>query len=32
MAKPFLILQLRPETEAADDEYAAILRKAELPE
>ena len=27
MAKPFLILQLRPETEAADDEYAAFLRK-----
>ncbi|SLN67730.1 GMP synthase [glutamine-hydrolyzing] [Roseovarius litorisediminis] len=27
MLKPFLILQLRPETEAADDEYAAILRK-----
>lgn len=24
--KPFLILQLRPETEAADDEYAAFLR------
>ncbi|KNX40326.1 GMP synthase (glutamine-hydrolyzing) [Roseovarius tolerans] len=30
MTKPFLILQLRPETEAADDEYAAILRKGEL--
>ena len=30
MTKPFLILQLRPETEAADDEYAAILRKAGL--
>lgn len=28
--KPFLILQLRPETEAADDEYAAILGKAGL--
>lgn len=27
MSKPFLILQLRPETEASDDEYAAILRK-----
>ncbi|MEM7075878.1 MAG: glutamine amidotransferase [Pseudomonadota bacterium] len=27
MSKPFLILQLRPETEAADDEFAAILRK-----
>ena len=30
MTKPFLILQLRPETEAADDEYAAILRKGRL--
>ena len=30
MTKPFLILQLRPETEAADDEYAAILRKGGL--
>ncbi len=30
--KPFLILQLRPETEAADDEYAAILAKSGLPE
>ncbi|MCB1521749.1 MAG: glutamine amidotransferase [Hyphomicrobiaceae bacterium] len=28
--KPFLILQLRPETEAADDEYAAIIGKAGL--
>ena len=28
--KPFLILQLRPETEASDDEYAAILRKGGL--
>ena len=28
--KPFLILQLRPETEAADDEYAAFLRKGGL--
>ncbi|MGR3289996.1 MAG: glutamine amidotransferase [Paracoccaceae bacterium] len=28
--KPFLILQLRPETEAADDEFAAILNKARL--
>lgn len=27
MAKPFLVLQLRPETEASDDEFAAILRK-----
>ncbi|EAR49758.1 glutamine amidotransferase [Oceanicola granulosus HTCC2516] len=25
--KPFLILQLRPETEAADDEFAALLDK-----
>ena len=30
MSKPFLILQLRPESEAADDEYQAILRKGEL--
>lgn len=30
MTKPFLILQLRPETEAADDEFDAILRKAGL--
>ena len=29
-ARPFLVLQLRPETEAADDEYAAILRKGGL--
>lgn len=28
--KPFLILQLRPETEASDDEYAAILDKCGL--
>ena len=28
--KPFLVLQLRPETEAADEEYAAILRRANL--
>ncbi len=28
--KPFLILQLRPETDAADDEYAAILAKCGL--
>lgn len=28
--KPFLILQLRPETEAADDEFAAILAKGRL--
>ena len=27
MTKPFLVLQLRPEAEAADDEFAAILRK-----
>lgn len=32
MTKPFLILQLRPEAEAADDEYAAILHKAGLSE
>ena len=30
MPKPFLILQLRPEAEAADDEFAAILRKGGL--
>lgn len=30
MTKPFLILQLRPEAEAADDEFAAILRKGGL--
>ena len=30
--KPFLILQLRPETEASDDEFAAILRKSGLDE
>ena len=30
MTKPFLILQLRPETEAADDEFAAMLRKGGL--
>ncbi len=29
--KPFLILQLRPETEASDDEFAAILAKGGLP-
>lgn len=28
--KPFLILQLRPEAEAADDEFAAILEKGGL--
>ena len=28
--KPFLILQLRPETEASDDEYAAFLNKGGL--
>lgn len=32
MTKPFLILQLRPETEAADDEYVAILRKGGIEE
>lgn len=30
MQKKFLIFQLRPETEAADDEFAAILRKGNL--
>ncbi|MGB3313528.1 MAG: glutamine amidotransferase [Albidovulum sp.] len=30
MTKPFLILQLRPEAEAADDEFAAFLRKGGL--
>ncbi|WP_347312992.1 glutamine amidotransferase [Defluviimonas sp. SAOS-178_SWC] len=30
--KPFLILQLRPETEAADDEFAAFLAKGGLAE
>ena len=30
--KPFLILQLRPETEASDDEFQAILRKSGLNE
>ena len=28
--KPFLILQLRPETEASDNEFGAILEKAGL--
>jgi len=32
MPKPFLILQLRPESEAADDEFAAILHKGGLAE
>jgi len=32
MPKPFLILQLRPEREAADDEFAAILAKGGLSE
>ncbi len=32
MPKPFLILQLRPETEASDDEFAAILKKGGLSE
>ena len=32
MPKPFLILHLRPEAEAADDEFAAILRKGGLAE
>ncbi|MCO6383522.1 glutamine amidotransferase [Oceanicola sp. 502str15] len=30
--KPFLVLQLRPETEASDDEFAAILAKGGLDE
>ncbi|MFY0679946.1 MAG: glutamine amidotransferase [Thalassovita sp.] len=30
MSKPFLILQLRPETEASDDEYQAFLDKGGL--
>ncbi|MEM1418858.1 MAG: glutamine amidotransferase [Myxococcota bacterium] len=30
--KPFLVLQVRPETEAADDEYAAMLAKGKLAE
>ncbi|MCV2881370.1 glutamine amidotransferase [Actibacterium sp. XHP0104] len=30
--KPFLILQLRPEAEASDDEYQAFLRKGGLAE
>jgi GMP synthase (glutamine-hydrolysing) len=30
MSKPFLILQLRPETEASDSEFAAILQKGGL--
>ncbi|MCB1366564.1 MAG: glutamine amidotransferase [Rhodobacteraceae bacterium] len=30
--KPFLILQLRPETEASDDEYRAFLHKGGLDE
>lgn len=30
MPKPCLLLQLRPETAAADDEYYAVLRSAEL--
>ena len=29
--KPFLILQLRPETDAADGEFATILDKCALP-
>lgn len=30
--KPFLVIQLRPEADVADDEYAAILRRAGLAE
>ena len=32
MSKPFLVLQARPETRAADDEYRAILDKSDLSE
>lgn len=32
MSRPFLILQLRPEPEASDDEYAAFLAKGGLAE
>jgi GMP synthase (glutamine-hydrolysing) len=28
--KPFLIIQLRPETEAADEEYASFLKRGQL--
>jgi len=28
--KPFLVIQLRPEADVSDDEYAAILRRARL--
>ena len=31
-AKPFLVLQLRPETEASDNEFEAIVEKSGLPE
>jgi GMP synthase (glutamine-hydrolysing) len=31
MSKPFLILQLRPETEASDNEFDALLQKGGLP-
>ena len=31
MPKPFLILQLRPETEASDNEFEAFLDKSRLP-
>jgi len=30
--RPFLVIQLRPEADVADDEYAAILRRAGLSE
>jgi GMP synthase (glutamine-hydrolysing) len=30
MSKPYLLLQLRPERDAADDEYEAILRVSQL--
>ena len=32
MAAPFLVLQVRPETAAADEEYAAILARGGLAE
>ncbi len=31
MSKPFLVLQLRPETEASDNEFEALLQKGGLP-
>ncbi len=32
MVKPFLVIQLRPEDEAADDEYAALLNYGQIDE